>query len=201
MPRYRRSKYITNIVGGVMATILVFGANWSYDHVFKDRHRDRFEVMFGLKLERKGVGYNSYQALSAIGSGGTVGKGYMDGTLSNDKYGHVPEQSTDFIFCSWAEEWGFLGNIVLIVLFLTFLARIIIIAERQRSTFTRIFGYSAASIIFFHFTINIAMVSGIAPVIGIPLPFFSKGGSAVLGFSIMVFILLKLDSERKDVLR
>lgn len=200
MPRYRRPKFIVNIVGGIMAIILVLGANWSYDNVFKDRHRDRFEVMFGLKLERTGVGYNSYQALSAIGSGGAAGKGFLKGTLSNDRYGHVPEQSTDFIFCSWAEEWGFFGNLVLFALFLSFLARIIIIAERQRSKFARIFGYSAASIIFFHFTINIAMVSGIAPVIGIPLPFFSKGGSAVLGFSIMVFILLKLDSERKDVL-
>lgn len=201
MPRYRKSKYLLNIVGGTMALLLVLSANWAYTNAFKDRHRDRFEVMFGLKLERTGVGYNSYQALSAIGSGGVTGKGFLKGTLSNDKYGHVPEQSTDFIFCSWAEEWGFLGNVLMILLFLAFLARIIIIAERQRSQFTRIFGYSAASIIFFHFTINIAMVSGIAPVIGIPLPFFSKGGSAVLGFSIMVFILLRLDSERKDVLR
>jgi len=201
MPRYRGKKYITNVVGGVMALLLVFSCNYAYDNVFKDRHRDRFEVMFGLKLDRKGVGYNSYQALSAIGSGGAVGKGYLNGTLSNDKYKHVPEQSTDFIFCSWAEEWGFLGGLLLIIVYTAFLIRIIMIAERQKSKFTRIFGYCTASILFFHFMINIAMVIGLAPVIGIPLPFFSKGGSAILGFSIMIFILLRMDSERKDVLR
>ena len=201
MPRYRGKKYITNIVGGSMALLLVFSCNYAYDNVFKDRHRDRFEVMFGLKLDRKGVGYNSYQALSAIGSGGPAGKGYFKGTLSNDKYKHVPEQSTDFIFCSWAEEWGFLGSFLLIILYTAFLIRIIMVAERQKSKFTRIFGYCAASILFFHYMINIAMVIGLAPVIGIPLPFFSKGGSAILGFSIMIFILLRMDSERKDVLR
>lgn len=201
MPRYRGKRHITNVVGGVLALLLVFSCNFAYDNVFKDRHRDRFEVMFGLKLDRKGVGYNSYQALSAIGSGGAIGKGYMQGTLSNDKYKHVPEQSTDFIFCSWAEEWGFLGSFILIIVYAAFLIRIIMIAERQKSKFTRIFGYCTASILFFHFMINIAMVIGLAPVIGIPLPFFSKGGSAILGFSIMVFILLRLDSERKDVLR
>ena len=201
MPRYRGKKYIINIAGGTMALLLVFSCNYAYDTVFKDRHRDRFEVMFGLKLDRKGVGYNSYQALSAIGSGGPAGKGYFKGTLSNDKYKHVPEQSTDFIFCSWAEEWGFLGSFLLIILYTAFLIRIIMIAERQKSKFTRIFGYCTASILFFHYMINIAMVIGLAPVIGIPLPFFSKGGSAILGFSIMIFILLRMDSERKDVLR
>ena len=201
MPRYRGKKYITNIIGGSLALLLVISCNYAYDNVFKDRHRDRFEVMFGLKLDRKGVGYNSYQALSAIGSGGTAGKGYFKGTLSNDKYKHVPEQSTDFIFCSWAEEWGFLGSFLLIILYTAFLIRIIMVAERQKSKFTRIFGYCAASILFFHYMINIAMVIGLAPVIGIPLPFFSKGGSAILGFSIMIFILLRMDSERKDVLR
>ncbi len=201
LPRYRKPKFIANIVATSLAVLMVLPVNWVYNNVFQDRHRDRFEVMFGLKLERKGVGYNIYQAKSAIGSGGLSGKGYMQGTLSNDKYQHVPEQSTDFIFCSLAEEWGFIGGVVMIALFLAFLIRIIQVAERQKSKFTRIMGYCTASFIFFHFMINTAMVIGLAPVIGIPLPFFSKGGSAILGFSIMVFILLRLDAERKDVLR
>ena len=157
--------------------------------------------MFGIKEDRLGDGYNMWQSLSAIGSGELTGKGYMKGTLSNDKYNHVPEQSTDFIFCSLAEEWGFLGSLVFIILYLATLIRIIIISERQRSKFTRIFGYCVASILFFHFMINIGMVIGLAPVIGIPLPFFSKGGSSMLTFTVLIFILLRLDAERKDVLR
>ena len=201
LPRYRKKKYRITIVSTVLVMGLVLTVNWAYTHVFKDRHRNRFEVTFGIKEDRKGVGYNSYQALSAIGSGSMFGKGYMKGTLSNDKYGHVPEQSTDFIFCSWAEERGFVGSTVLLILYFILLLKLIIIAERQRSKFARVFAYSTASILFFHFMINIAMVIGLAPVIGIPLPFFSKGGSAILGFSIMVFIVLRLDAERKEVLR
>jgi len=201
MPRYRKSKYKIALFATMLALILVLSANWAYDNAFKDRHRTRFKILFGLVEDRKGDGYNIYQALSAIGSGEFIGKGYMGGTLSNDKFKHVPEQSTDFIFCSWAEERGFLGSIFLIGLYIVFLIKIITIAERQRSRFTRIFGYCVASIMFFHFMINIAMVIGIAPVIGIPLPLFSKGGSAVLTFSVMVFILARLDAERKDVLR
>jgi rod shape determining protein RodA len=157
--------------------------------------------MFGIKEDRKGAGYNIYQALSAVGSGEGLGKGYLKGTLSNDKYKHVPEQNTDFIFCVLAEEWGFLGSFVFICLYLSTLIRMILIAERQRSKFTRIYGYCVSGILFFHFMINIAMVIGLAPVIGIPLPFFSKGGSAILSFGLMVFILLRLDSERKVILR
>jgi rod shape determining protein RodA len=157
--------------------------------------------MFGIKEDRKGAGYNIYQALSAVGSGESFGKGYLKGTLSNDKYKHVPEQNTDFIFCVLAEEWGFLGSFIFISLYLSTLIRMILIAERQRSKFTRIYGYCISGILFFHFMINIAMVIGLAPVIGIPLPFFSKGGSAILSFGLMVFILLRLDSERKVVLR
>ena len=157
--------------------------------------------MFEIIEDRTGDGYNIYQALSAIGSGEGTGKGYLQGTLSNDKYKHVPEQSTDFIFCSWAEEWGFLGGLLFIIVYIATLIRIVMLAERQRSKFTRIFGYCVASILFFHFMINIGMVTGLAPVIGIPLPFFSKGGSAVLTFSLLIFILLRLDAERKVVLR
>jgi rod shape determining protein RodA len=201
MPRYRKKYYPTLIWGTVISIVFILMINWSYDNVFQDRHRTRFQIQFGLKEDRLGDGYNIYQALSAIGSGKVMGKGYMEGTLSNNKYKHVPEQSTDFIFCSWAEERGFIGSLVLVVVYVFFLLRAIIIAERQRSIFTRIFAYCVASILFFHFMINLAMVIGLAPVIGIPLPFFSKGGSAILGFSALVFILLRLDAERKEVLR
>jgi rod shape determining protein RodA len=201
MPRYRMIYFLPTIYSTVCGVLLIFTVYWAYNNVFQDRHKDRFQNLFGLKIDRQGTGYNIYQALSAIGSGETMGKGYMKGTLSNDEFKHVPEQSTDFIFCSWAEERGFAGSLVLVVVYISFLIRIIIVAERQRSVFTRIFAYSVSSIMFFHFMINIAMVLGLAPVIGIPLPFFSKGGSAILGFSIMVFIVLRLDAERKDVLR
>jgi rod shape determining protein RodA len=201
LPRYRKNKYKIAVFSTLLAVGLVLGANWAYDNLFKDRHRIRFKILFGLVEDRKGDGYNIYQALAAIGSGEVIGKGYLQGTLSNDKYKHVPEQSTDFIFCSWAEERGYLGSLLLILLYVAFLIKTITIAERQRSRFTRIFGYCLASIMFFHFMINIAMVIGIAPVIGIPLPLFSKGGSAVLTFTVMIFILARLDAERKDVLR
>ena len=201
LPRYRKSKYIGVIWATIIAIIITLGVSYVYDNLFKDRHRDRFQIMFGIKEDRKGVGYNIYQALAAIGSGETNGKGYLKGTLSNNRYKHVPEQNTDFIFCSYAEEWGYLGNLVFIALYITLLVRIIIISERQRSKFTRIFGYCVASIFFFHFMINIAMVIGLAPVIGIPLPLFSKGGSSILTFTVMIFILLRLDAERKEILR
>jgi rod shape determining protein RodA len=157
--------------------------------------------MFGVKEDRKGAGYNIYQSLSAVGSGESFGKGFLKGTLSNDKFKHVPEQNTDFIFCVLAEEWGFSGCMAFIILYISLLVRMIMVAERQRSKFTRIYGYCVSGILFFHFMINIAMVIGLAPVIGIPLPFFSKGGSAILTFGLMIFILLRLDAERKVVLR
>ena len=201
LPRYRWVRYKAVIISLLIGIGINVGINFIYDDVFEDRHRTRFKVMFGIKEDRLGDGYNMWQSLSAIGSGELTGKGYLKGTLSNDKYNHVPEQSTDFIFCSLAEEWGFLGSLVFIILYLATLIRIIIISERQRSKFTRIFGYCVASILFFHFMINIGMVIGLAPVIGIPLPFFSKGGSSMLTFTLLIFILLRLDAERKDVLR
>ena len=201
LPRYRKQKIKRLIIISVLGLSISGGINYVYDSVFSERHRTRFQIMFGIKEDRKGAGYNIYQALSAVGSGESFGKGYLKGTLSNDKYKHVPEQNTDFIFCVLAEEWGFFGSILFISLYLSSLIRIIIIAERQRSKFTRIYGYCVSAILFFHFMINIAMVIGLAPVIGIPLPFFSKGGSAILSFGLMIFILLRLDSERKVVLR
>tara|TARA_B100001564_G_scaffold8086_1_gene6911 strand:- start:220 stop:1461 length:1242 start_codon:yes stop_codon:yes gene_type:complete len=201
LPRYRKQKIQRLIIITLLGLSISGGINYVYDSVFSERHRTRFQIMFGIKEDRKGAGYNIYQALSAVGSGEGFGKGYLKGTLSNDKYKHVPEQNTDFIFCVLAEEWGFLGSFIFISLYLSTLIRMILIAERQRSKFTRIYGYCVSAILFFHFMINIAMVIGLAPVIGIPLPFFSKGGSAILSFGLMVFILLRLDSERKVVLR
>ncbi len=201
LPRYRKQKIQRLIIITLLGLSISGGINYVYDSVFSERHRTRFQIMFGIKEDRKGAGYNIYQALSAVGSGEGFGKGYLKGTLSNDKYKHVPEQNTDFIFCVLAEEWGFLGSFIFISLYLSTLIRMILIAERQRSKFTRIYGYCISGILFFHFMINIAMVIGLAPVIGIPLPFFSKGGSAILSFGLMVFILLRLDSERKVVLR
>ncbi len=200
LPRYRKARYKLTIWATLISVVMILSVNWAFNNVFKDRHRSRFQIMFGIKEDRKGDGYNIYQALSGIGSGRFSGKGFLQGTLSNEKYKHVPEQSTDFIFCSWAEEWGFVGSTLLILLYVSFLIRIVSIAERQRSRYNRIFGYCVASILFFHFMINIAMVLGLAPVIGIPLPFFSKGGSAILSFSILVFILLRLDAGRTEEL-
>jgi len=201
LPRYRREKFVRLAVVSVVGICITLSVSFVYDNMFKERHRNRFQIMFGIKEDRKGDGYNIYQALSAIGSGETFGKGYLKGTLSNDKFKHVPEQNTDFIFCVLAEEWGFLGCFVFILLYAAILIRMIMIAERQRSKFTRIYGYCVTSILFFHFMINVGMVIGLAPVIGIPLPFFSKGGSAVLAFTLMISILLRLDAERKVVLR
>jgi rod shape determining protein RodA len=201
LPRYRKQKIRSLIFISILGLSISGGINVVYDSIFKERHRTRFQIMFGIKEDRKGAGYNIYQALSAIGSGEGFGKGFLKGTLSNDKYKHVPEQNTDFIFCVLAEEWGFTGSLFFIILYLATLIRIITISERQRSKFTRIYGYCISSILFFHFMINIAMVIGLAPVIGIPLPFFSKGGSAILSFGLMIFLLLRLDAERKVVLR
>jgi len=139
-----------------------------------------------------------HQSLIAIGSGGFGGKGFLQGTQT--KFNFVPEQSTDFIYCTVGEEWGFIGSSLVVVLFVALLIRLIYLAERQRSSFNRIYGYGVASILFFHFAVNIAMTLGLFPVIGIPLPFFSYGGSSLWGFTILLFIFIKLDSERVNVL-
>ncbi|WP_312188410.1 rod shape-determining protein RodA, partial [Sphingobacterium sp.] len=151
----------------------------------------------GKMNDPKGQGYNLNQSKIAIGSGQFWGKGYLQGTQT--KYNFVPEQSTDFIFCTVGEEWGFVGSVILLAIYLTLLLRIIHIAERQRSAFARIYAYGVASILFFHFFINIGMTIGIVPVIGIPLPFISYGGSSLWSFTILLFIMLKFDSNRKGV--
>jgi rod shape determining protein RodA len=151
------------------------------------------------EVDLKKEGYNVNQAKIAIGSGGFFGKGYLQGTQT--KYDFVPEQDTDFIFCTVGEEWGFLGSALVIILQITLIVRVIFLSERQRSPFSRIYGYGVASILFFHLTVNIGMTIGLAPVIGIPLPFFSYGGSSLWSFTILLFIFLKLDSHRLQILR
>ena len=156
-------------------------------------------MFLGKEIDVKKAGYNVNQSLIAIGSGGLTGKGYLKGTQT--KYDFVPEQSTDFIFCTVGEEWGFVGTSTVLLLLIFLLIRIIFISERQRSTFTRIYGYGVASIIFFHITVNVGMTIGLAPVIGIPLPFFSYGGSSLWSFTVLLFIFIKLDAYRLEILR
>jgi len=173
--------------------------DYLFDNLLQPHHQNRINELLGIVSDPSGAGYNVHQSKIAIGSGGFSGKGFLQGTQT--KYHFVPEQSTDFIFCTVGEEWGFFGSLILIGLFLTLMARIIWLAEKQRSVFTRVYGYCVASILFIHFTINIAMTIGLAPVIGIPLPFFSYGGSSLWSFTLLLFTFIKLDSERKYVLR
>jgi rod shape determining protein RodA len=155
-------------------------------------------VLFGKKVE-KGKDWNINQSLIAIGSGGVLGKGYLQGTQTKLKF--VPEQSTDFIFSSIGEEFGFMGSLVIIGLFLALFFRLLQLAERQRSKFSKMYGYCVTSILFFHFLINIGMVIGVAPVIGIPLPFISYGGSALLAFTMLLFVFIRLDTQRYEMFR
>lgn len=170
----------------------------AYNHFLKPHQKERVEILMGLKSDPRGTGYNVNQSLISIGSGGFSGKGYLQGTQTKFKF--VPAQSTDFIFCTIGEEWGFLGSIVIIGLYVFLLLRLVVLAERQRSVFSRIYGYGVISILFIHFFINIGMTTGILPVIGIPLPFLSYGGSSLWGFTILLFIFLRLDASRAEYL-
>ncbi|MBS3994092.1 MAG: rod shape-determining protein RodA [Bacteroidetes bacterium] len=186
--------------GGGLFIILLFSSmfilsvDYIVTNVFEQRHRDRFMVILGQTTDTKGIGYNTNQSVLTIGSGGFTGKGFMFGDRTKGKF--VPEQDTDYIFSTIGEEWGFLGSSLVILIFTAFLLRILVLAERQKNKFSRIYGYSVASIFFLHFTINIGMVIGVLPTIGIPLPFFSGGGSAFLGFTILLFIFVKLDANK-----
>jgi rod shape determining protein RodA len=173
---------------------MVYMVDYAFDNILEDHQRTRINVLLGKELDPKGAGYNVNQSKIAIGSGGLLGKGFLQGTQT--KYNFVPEQSTDFIFCTVGEEWGFAGSAVVIILFVLLLARLIRMAERQRSDFSRIYGYGVVSILFFHFLVNIGMTIGLVPVIGIPLPFFSYGGSSLWAFTILLFIFIKLDANR-----
>lgn len=191
----KNRKFITKVVFGFIGSVIfIFCVDFAYDNILQSHQRNRIDVILGKIDDPRGQGYNLNQSKIAIGSGGLLGKGYLQGTQT--KYDFVPEQSTDFIFCTVGEEWGFAGSTVVIGLYLFLLLRIVNIAERQRSSFSRIYGYGVASILFFHFFINIGMTIGLVPVIGIPLPFISYGGSSLWSFTILLFILLKLDSNR-----
>jgi rod shape determining protein RodA len=181
-----------------LAAAFVFSVNYAYENVLATHQKKRINVLIGIEHDIHGAGYNVNQSKIAIGSGGLSGKGFREGMLTRNNF--VPEQDTDFIFCTVGEEWGFMGSSVVILLFLSLLLRLIFLAERQRSKFSRIYGYGVASILFFHFAINLGMTIGLAPVIGIPLPFFSYGGSSLWSFTILLFIFIKQDSERFSVL-
>ena len=196
---YFKSRLVDrNIVASAIVLVLisgfVFSVDYVFDNVFKQHHRDRFNILLGKEVDMKGIGYNTNQSEIAIGSGGWFGKGFLEGTQT--KGGFVPEQHTDYIFTTVGEEWGFLGSLVVIGLFVSLIFRIIYLAERQKTKFSRVYGYCVASILFMHFFVNIAMVAGIFPTIGVPLPFFSYGGSGLWGFTILLFIFLKMDANK-----
>jgi len=174
--------------------LFIFSVDYVFNNVFEQRHRDRFSILLGKTTDTKGIGYNTNQSMLTIGSGGFTGKGFLEGDRTQGNF--VPEQHTDYIFSTIGEEWGFLGSSAVIIIFTAFLLRLIQIAERQKSTFSRVFGYSVAAIFFFHFMINIGMVIGLLPTIGIPLPFFSYGGSSLWGFTILLFIFIRLDADK-----
>ena len=199
-PIYKRK--MKNMITLLLISWLCVGAapsvNYAFDRL-QPHQQDRINELLGIRVDPKGTGYNVTQSKIAIGSGGLLGKGFLQGTQT--KLNFVPEQSTDFIFCTVGEEWGFVGSTFIIVLLAVFILRIIKLAERQRSSFSRIYGYGVASILFFHVAVDIGMTIGMAPVIGIPLPFFSYGGSSLWSFTILIFIFLRLDANRLQVFR
>ena len=192
--RVRRPSFPFLLIMIVGAIALSYSVDYIFQNVFEQRHRDRFNIVLGKEVDAKGIGYNTNQSEIAIGSGGWLGKGWTEGTQTKGQF--VPEQHTDYIFSTVGEEWGFAGSATVVILFMGLLFRLLHLAERQKSTFHRVYGYSLVGIIFIHFLVNIGMVSGIFPTVGIPLPFFSYGGSGLWGFTILLFIFIKLDSER-----
>ena len=197
--RFNKKDVFTILISWILSIIFVLGTNYFVNDVLSAHHSKRINILLGKEFDPYGAGYNLIQSKIAIGSGGGIGKGFLNGTQT--RFDFVPEQSTDFIFCTIGEEWGFLGSFVFILLFIGLITRVILLAERQRSSFSRIYGYSVACILFLHFTINIGMTIGLLPTVGIPLPFISYGGSSLLGFTILLFIFLNLDSYRLDILR
>jgi len=196
----RKKKELLLILGVLIScTAFVFSVDYIFNDVLAPHQRKRINILLGKEFDPQGAGYNLIQSKIAIGSGGFSGKGFLNGTQT--RFDFVPEQSTDFIFCTIGEEWGFFGSFFFMILFVGLLLRILFLAERQRSNFSRIYGYSVATILFMHFVINIGMTIGLLPVIGIPLPFISYGGSSLLGFTILLFIFLNLDSYRLQILR
>lgn len=182
----------------VLAAGFIFSVEYAFENILEPHQRTRINVLIGKQTDLQGAGYNVHQSKIAIGSGGFSGKGFLNGTQT--KFDFVPEQSTDFIFCTVGEEWGFIGSFVVVLLYVWLLIRIIILAEKQRSVFSRIYGYAVASILFFHFAINIGMTIGLVPVIGIPLPFISYGGSSLWAFTILLFVFIRLDTKHLELI-
>lgn len=193
----QKRKILPLFLAGVISIGFIFSVNFIYNRILKPHQKERFEVLVNLEENKKSSGYNLYQSIVAIGSGGVTGKGFLEGYSKQG--GFVPEQHTDYIFTSIAEEWGFIGSFIVISLYITFMLRILYLAERQKKAFSRIYGYGVFSVFFVHFFVNIGMVLGLVPTIGIPLPLFSYGGSGLWGFTILVFIFLKLDAERQKL--
>lgn len=192
--RHRKKLFIPAATG-LIAIVFMFSVNFAFTSVLQPHQQQRIRVVLGIEEDLRGAGYNVNQSKIAIGSGGLLGKGFLNGTQTKLKY--VPEQHTDFIFCTIGEEEGFVGSLVVIALFLALILKILSIAERQPRPFGRVYAYCVASYLIFHFCINIGMVIGLCPVIGIPLPFFSYGGSSLWGFTLLLFILLRIDAARK----
>jgi len=197
--QYLRSRLINrNIVLSSIVFVLIsaftFSVSYVFDNVFQQHHRDRFNILLGKAVDMKGIGYNINQSKIAVGSGGWTGKGFLEGTQT--KGGFVPEQHTDYIFTTVGEEWGFIGSMVIIFLFIALILRIIYLAERQKTKFSRVYGYCVASILFIHFFVNTAMVLGLFPTVGVPLPLFSYGGSGLLAFTMLIFIFVKMDANK-----
>ncbi|WP_373059760.1 rod shape-determining protein RodA [Zunongwangia sp. H14] len=194
MKKRRRPNRFIIISLMAIAIGLSFSVNYIFENIFEQRHRDRFNIVLGKEVDSRGIGYNTNQSEIAIGSGGWFGKGWTEGTQTKGHF--VPEQHTDYIFSTVGEEWGFIGSAAVVILFVMLLLRLIVLAERQKTQFNRIYGYSVIGIMFIHFLVNIGMVIGVFPTVGIPLPFFSYGGSGLWGFTVLLFIFIKLDSER-----
>jgi rod shape determining protein RodA len=192
--RFLRKKWWIIVMIWLGSIVVVYTVDYVFDNFLEAHQQTRINILLGKEIDPKGAGYNVNQSKIAIGSGGLIGKGFLQGTQT--KYNFVPEQSTDFIFCTVGEEWGFVGSTVVVVLFVLLLYRLVKMAERQRSDFSRIYGYGVISLLFFHFLVNVGMTIGLVPVIGIPLPFFSYGGSSLWSFTILLFIFIKLDANR-----
>jgi rod shape determining protein RodA len=197
--RFNKKDIIAIFSVWLISVFFILGTDYFVNEVLDHHHTKRINILLGKEFDPYGAGYNLIQSKIAIGSGGITGKGFLNGTQT--RFDFVPEQSTDFIFCTIGEEWGFFGSLIFISVFIGLISRVILLAERQRSNFSRIYGYSVACILFIHFTINLGMTIGLLPTIGIPLPFISYGGSSLLGFTILLFIFLNLDSYRLEILR
>ena len=182
----------------VLCCLFTLSVDFTFEHVLETHQRNRIYVLLGKVEDPRGVGYNVDQAKIAIGSGGLIGKGFLNGTITKADF--VPEQETDFIFCTVGEEWGFVGGVLLIAAYVGLLVYLVTMAERQRSVFARFYGYSVASILFFHFAINVGMVLGLVPVIGIPLPYFSYGGSSLIAFTLLLFIFIRQDADKNALI-